>query len=92
MTQPLLLGSIGNDTGLPVYPRRPLNNTTQTGIVEVEITGTGTVVIEGQATPNAPWIVIYTFTATGGQVVSVFDAMRARVTANTGTVNAWLME
>lgn len=58
-------------------------------VVQIEITDTATVELRVRIEPNAPWVVIKTFTASGLQVFAAFPQFQLNVTANSGTVNGW---
>lgn len=46
-------------------------------VVQVEITGTATVKIQGRASSDLSWIDIKTYTATGADPITLYPEMRA---------------
>lgn len=51
-------------------------------LAQVDITaGTATVVVEGRTTPNAQWVTLQTFSATGAEMVARMPQIRFRVSA-----------
>lgn len=58
--------------------------------VQVEISGTGTVIIEGRIAEDAPWFTLATITASTIQPLAAVTSARARVTANSANVNVWI--
>jgi len=62
-------------------------------MVQCSITvGTATVIVKGRAAPDAPWVTIYTFTAS--DMVALYlpaeVAMDVTVVAGGGVVSGWL--
>lgn len=55
-------------------------------LVQVEITGAATVVLQGRLSPAMPWFTIYTFTATGVAEISPVPLLRADSVIASGTV------
>ena len=63
------------------------------GLVQVEITGAATVVLQGRAAPDAPWVDVFTTTVSAASGVMLFPQMRAIVSARTsGNISVWLVE
>lgn len=61
--------------------------------VQVKITGTATVVVEGRTSPNMGYEILQTFTASGCDTVMLMPDMRASVSAiSSGAVYAELVE
>lgn len=46
-------------------------------IVQVDITGTATVTVQGRTYPDMQWITIATYTSSGADAVQLFPEMRA---------------
>lgn len=59
--------------------------------VQVSIVGTSaTVILRGRSTPNAPWVDLQTFTASGMVAVVLPPQIKFSVTAiSSATVDAW---
>lgn len=74
----------------PSSPITPQIDEAIEGVFQIKIIGTATVVLEGRAMSDAPWIQIDSFTASAAKIVALMAEMRLNPTANTGSVNAWL--
>lgn len=71
----LLAAATGNGTALQI----PLtsSDTRMYLSVQASITGTLNVLIQGRADSTAPWVTLYTFTASDAQMVARMPQMRA---------------
>lgn len=59
-------------------------------VVQAIVSATGTVAIEGSFDGSTNWVSIYSFTASGAQLVALFPYMRANISANTGAITVLL--
>lgn len=67
-------------------------NPAEYGIFQVEITGTATVQLRGRTSPDMPWVVIDSFTASDGNRCTLFPYMDANVSSYTsGSITAELV-
>jgi hypothetical protein len=62
------------------------------GVVQVEITAAGTVVLFGRLGPDMPWFTVNTYTVSSSERVTLFPQMYATIASNTGTINVRLGE
>lgn len=69
-------GASGNGTALQL-PGRGENAPRMYVPVQVQITGTLSVVIQGRQDPLSPWTTLYTFTSTDVQLITRMPQMRA---------------
>lgn len=62
------------------------------GIFQVEITGTATVQLRGRTSPDMPWVIIDSLTASDGNRCTLFPYMDALVSSyGSGTITAELV-
>lgn len=88
---PVLAGVAATAALKPIRSAR--HTPVSSSVVQVEITGTATVNIEGRNDTTASWIVIATVTSNGAQAVANFAFIRLNCTAFTsGTISGWLSE
>lgn len=75
----------------PVFQFKEDGVHNETCQVQVEITGTATVLVMGRLDPTAPWVPILAFTESGIQQVATCPEMYAFVAVYTdGAVNVWV--
>lgn len=80
----------GTTTG--AQPHQKINSAEGSveGTIQVEVVSTGTVLVQGRASEEAPWITIASFTASDVKIIALLQQMRVNVTANGSGVNVWL--
>jgi len=65
------------------------------GSAEVEITATGSVVVQGRMDSSLPWVDLTSAAATPGgnflNINRVMPQMRANISANSGTIRVWIL-
>ena len=88
MIDKLIDNVTSNTTGDSVNPKRIPER--EYGVLQVEITDTGSAVLQGRLGADAPWHDVETFNDSGIKVVRLFPFMRVDVTVSAGSVNAWL--
>jgi hypothetical protein len=74
----------GDAVALPKHIRRAAPQR----VVQISISGTITVAIEGRMTPAAPWITIYSTAASAVQLVALMPEMRVTTTGASGGPSA----
>jgi hypothetical protein len=71
---------------------QPSRQTREYGVYQVKITGVATIKVQG-SNNNVDWVDIKSYSASGGDVVSLFAFMRSTITAYTsGAVSDWLQD
>jgi len=89
---PLLLeAAAANGDSDTFWPRN--SDKLDYGMAQCEITGTATVTVYGRLHPSLPFVSIKSWTASGGERVSLFPEMKITVSGlSSGTVSAALVE
>ena len=81
---------LDGETGLvasPVY-QSAANSSKDDCVFQIEIQGAATVQVQGRVSPNMPWVVIDTISASDIKPYARLPQMRLNITSNSGTVNA----
>lgn len=63
---------------------------TPEGVVQVDMSSTGSVTIEGRLRSDLDWQEIASFSAAGLKVIAITPEMRANIASNAGTIDIWL--
>lgn len=81
---------VEGETGTGVSATFPLPSRSDEIIVQVEVTVSATIEVQGRLSTDAPWVILTTLTASGLQPLAAVSEFRLNITANGGTVNAWI--